>query len=125
MTPNRELDRQIAEWMGYEGIRPDTVCDRETFTYPSKIMRLADGSVVMCEVPHFSEDIAAAFLVVEHVRGLGYWFSVSQNDESAMATFWRPEASLENDCDGRAKLPAEAICRAALAVAEAEKKQES
>jgi hypothetical protein len=72
------------------------------------------------DCPRFSEDIAAAWLIVEHLRGKGWEWHVSYNsitDHLAMVSLFRYEGDqIPEDYEGNANTAPLAICIAALAL---------
>ncbi|MFB3894300.1 MAG: hypothetical protein ACE15C_20030 [Phycisphaerae bacterium] len=145
MTPERERDKRLAEWIGYEQVQeghryywfnpaacgwkvaqgPPSKTDGAFPDEPALIYR--HPADYWEEVPHFSEDIAAAFQVVEFVRARGYCYEIDSHEMGWSVRVCRLNDETRNQEEAAdefaATLP-EAICRAAVAVMEAEKAQE-
>lgn len=99
---SRELDAEVAEKvMGWNK------CDK--FTNPL----LRKVQLVIIGYPHYSTDIAAAWLVVEKIPG---WFALIKEEEG-----WKCEYEIETGEIDYVLWPTapEAICRAALAALKA------
>lgn len=123
MEAGRELDAEVAAMMGWREV-PDDKGHRYVYDDTGRSLgwwrddqpRFGDAQ------PHYSTEIAAAFLVVERMRKQGWYVTLDEwpwgrrHEES-----WRAEFAFRNELGGYAKeqafatSPAHAICRAARA----------
>lgn len=119
MTPLRELNRQVAEWMGYADLRLDTILCRGKEELVSWVQD-EDGGYPKI-VPHYSTDETAAAEVRDFVRGLGYEMTLAyESRDRHDASFCIFDISpIGQRYSASAPKPPEAIVRAALAVRDA------
>ena len=111
MTPERERDRRLAEWMG---------CTTEQ---DGRIVWMPDNATGWQALPAFHLDIAAAFEVVEFVlANCAASCDLSAHGCDRWCAYFR--MADERLLYGRATSAPEAICRAAVAVMEAEQRKE-
>jgi hypothetical protein len=66
---NRDLDRAVAERLGY------TYDGSAWWTHPDGLRTSVDG------LPRFSTDIAAAFTVLDELRRRGLWWQIDVDDD--------------------------------------------
>lgn len=112
-TDARALDARVAELLGWTRGRTRY---GEMPWYPPGTTIETGGRL---NIPRYSTDIAAAWLVVEEMERRGWWFHLHPNDDGIYSMYFHKyqEGKLPTGYGETAPL---AICRAALAVIEGE-----
>lgn len=110
MKPGRELDVLIAEKvMGWTNIRK-----RSEFPYGTLLSGIDHITNMDLSIPNYSENISAAWEVVEKLSTNG-WAVKMQIGFDSSRHYWDCEVFIEESHYGSAKTAPHAICVAALA----------
>lgn len=95
MKPGRELDALVAEKV--MGLQVKHLPPQEGLTRHEEFTRQCLNFEYQRDIPHYSTDIAAAWMVVEKLHALGFSYCIEQTENSEKPTVWLVKRGVQEE----------------------------